>query len=92
MEEQKENTCGNCKYYVRYYTKRNTCYHASFYGYCTIVKNTKKSKEKGTWNPACTLWESASLLQAERVASIKSELRSMAKSLREISSILKEEE
>ena len=93
MENDQENTCENCKYFVQYYIKKKTIFYATFKGYCSNSEILKIQKRKPfVMRKNCEYWESDESVKAERRQHIKHVLRNMCKQIHEIEMILKDDE
>ncbi|MDR1094086.1 MAG: hypothetical protein LBL66_08065 [Clostridiales bacterium] len=80
-----EQTCQNCRYYSRHYSKQGTGYAPVQCGHC-LHRNNKSMKPV-----FCKHWETAAVKKAEREKSIRETLKYMSKRLHDIALILKDD-
>lgn len=87
MENNEEKICQNCKYYQKLYVIRKDHYRCAGERCVNL-----KFRRVGDLRKNCTYWEDGSGLKEERISNIKTTLRDMQKSLKQIIQILQDED
>lgn len=92
MENSFKFVCHSCKYYERYYVKKNS-YYMSAGGQCKNDEfNADRKRKPFLLQQACAFWETDEDKTEERMESIKKALCDMADRLNQIVNILKDDE